>query len=63
MLVFIFLIQAFLNQHCGELVTVCEAYLASIILSETGTQNLNEELMVRNNASLTFTSYPNASTL
>ncbi|XP_074503106.1 condensin-2 complex subunit D3 [Sebastes fasciatus] len=38
--------QAFLNQHCGELVSVCEAYLAGIILSETGAQNLNEELMV-----------------
>lgn len=40
-------LQAFLNQHCGELVSVCEAYLAGIILSETGAQNLNEELMVR----------------
>uniref|UniRef100_A0AAQ6IKW9 Condensin-2 complex subunit D3 n=1 Tax=Anabas testudineus TaxID=64144 RepID=A0AAQ6IKW9_ANATE len=39
--------QAFMDQHCGELVTVCEAYLASIILSKTGTQNLNEELMVK----------------
>lgn len=40
-------VQGFLNQHCGELVSVCEAYLASIILSEKGTQNLNEKLMVR----------------
>ncbi|XP_036980701.1 condensin-2 complex subunit D3 [Acanthopagrus latus] len=39
--------QAFLNQHCGELVSVCEAYLASIILSEKGAENLNEELMVK----------------
>ncbi|XP_042290067.1 condensin-2 complex subunit D3 [Thunnus maccoyii] len=39
--------QAFLNQHCGELVSVCEAHLASILLSENGTQNLNEELMVK----------------
>ncbi|XP_040906250.1 condensin-2 complex subunit D3 isoform X2 [Toxotes jaculatrix] len=39
--------QAFLNQHCGELVSVCEAYLAAIILSENGSQNLNEELMVK----------------
>ncbi|KAK5908137.1 hypothetical protein CgunFtcFv8_016218 [Champsocephalus gunnari] len=39
--------QAFLNQHCGELVSVCEAHLAPIILSEKGTQNLNEELMVK----------------
>ncbi|XP_073337425.1 condensin-2 complex subunit D3 [Pagrus major] len=39
--------QAFLNQHCGELVSICEAYLASIILSEKGAENLNEELMVK----------------
>ncbi|XP_069578567.1 condensin-2 complex subunit D3 [Brachyistius frenatus] len=39
--------QAFLNQHCGELVSICEAYLADIILSENGTNNLNEELMVK----------------
>lgn len=36
-----------MNQHCGELVSVCEAYLAGVILRENGTQNLNEELMVR----------------
>lgn len=41
--------QAFLNQHCGELVLACESYLASIILTENGTQNLDEELMVRTN--------------
>uniref|UniRef100_A0A8C2WX32 Non-SMC condensin II complex, subunit D3 n=1 Tax=Cyclopterus lumpus TaxID=8103 RepID=A0A8C2WX32_CYCLU len=39
--------QAFLNQRCGELVSVCEAYLAGIILREKGAQNLNEELMVK----------------
>ncbi|XP_031160553.2 condensin-2 complex subunit D3 [Sander lucioperca] len=39
--------QAFLNHHCGELVSVCEAYLAGIILSENGAQNFNEELMVK----------------
>ncbi|XP_029922361.1 condensin-2 complex subunit D3 [Myripristis murdjan] len=39
--------QAFMNQHCGELVSVCEAYLSGIILSENGAQNLNEELMVK----------------
>ncbi|XP_074532674.1 condensin-2 complex subunit D3 isoform X2 [Halichoeres trimaculatus] len=39
--------QAFLNQHCGELVSVSEAYLASIILKGKGTQNLNEELMIK----------------
>ncbi|KAM6922519.1 condensin-2 complex subunit D3 [Lycodopsis pacificus] len=38
---------AFLNQHCGEVVSVCEAYLAGIILREKGAQNLNEELMVK----------------
>lgn len=36
-----------MNQHCGELVSLCEAYLAGIILCENGTQNLNEELTVR----------------
>lgn len=40
-------IQDFLNTHCGELVSVCEAYLANILLSANGTQNLNEDLMVR----------------
>uniref|UniRef100_A0A4W6DQ61 Non-SMC condensin II complex, subunit D3 n=1 Tax=Lates calcarifer TaxID=8187 RepID=A0A4W6DQ61_LATCA len=39
--------QAFLNQHCGELVSVCESYLAAIILSEEEAQNINEELMVK----------------
>uniref|UniRef100_A0A665T7H5 Non-SMC condensin II complex, subunit D3 n=1 Tax=Echeneis naucrates TaxID=173247 RepID=A0A665T7H5_ECHNA len=39
--------QAFLNQHCGELVSVCEAYLASIILNEKGAENLNEDLMIK----------------
>uniref|UniRef100_A0A8C2X0W0 Non-SMC condensin II complex, subunit D3 n=1 Tax=Cyclopterus lumpus TaxID=8103 RepID=A0A8C2X0W0_CYCLU len=35
------------TQRCGELVSVCEAYLAGIILREKGAQNLNEELMVK----------------
>uniref|UniRef100_A0A3P9Q8W3 Non-SMC condensin II complex, subunit D3 n=1 Tax=Poecilia reticulata TaxID=8081 RepID=A0A3P9Q8W3_POERE len=39
--------QAFLNQHCGELVSICETHLASVLLSENGAQNLNEDLMVR----------------
>ncbi|XP_054885394.1 condensin-2 complex subunit D3 isoform X2 [Poeciliopsis prolifica] len=39
--------QAFLNQHCGELVSICETYLAGIILSENGTKNLNEDLMIK----------------
>uniref|UniRef100_UPI003AAC27D5 condensin-2 complex subunit D3 n=1 Tax=Centroberyx gerrardi TaxID=166262 RepID=UPI003AAC27D5 len=39
--------QAFMNQHCGELVSVCETHLSGIILSENGAQNLNQELMVK----------------
>ncbi|XP_008288507.1 condensin-2 complex subunit D3 [Stegastes partitus] len=39
--------QAFLNQHFGNLVSVCEAHLTNIILKENGTQNLNEEMMVK----------------
>uniref|UniRef100_A0AAX7W6D2 Condensin complex subunit 1 C-terminal domain-containing protein n=1 Tax=Astatotilapia calliptera TaxID=8154 RepID=A0AAX7W6D2_ASTCA len=35
--------QAFLNQRCGELVSACESYLASIILTDNGAQNLDEE--------------------
>uniref|UniRef100_A0A8C8GSX4 Condensin-2 complex subunit D3 n=1 Tax=Oncorhynchus tshawytscha TaxID=74940 RepID=A0A8C8GSX4_ONCTS len=39
--------QTFLNQHCGELVSVCEAYLSGVILNENGAQNLNEDLVVK----------------
>nr|XP_043901974.1 condensin-2 complex subunit D3 isoform X2 [Solea senegalensis] len=39
--------QAFLNQHGGELVSVCEAHLAAILLNEKGAENLNEELMIK----------------
>ncbi|XP_057704666.1 condensin-2 complex subunit D3 isoform X2 [Corythoichthys intestinalis] len=39
--------QAFLNHHCGELISICETYLAGVILNENGTQNINEELMVK----------------
>ncbi|XP_055083053.1 condensin-2 complex subunit D3 [Periophthalmus magnuspinnatus] len=39
--------QTFLNLHCGELVTLCESYLASIILKKDGAQNLDEDLMVK----------------
>lgn len=46
-MLFPWFIQDFLNTHCGELVCVCEAYLTNILLSENGTQNLNEDLMVR----------------
>lgn len=49
---FCLFVQDFMNTHCGELVSVCEAYLANILLSENGTQNLNEDLMVR-----TFSSF------
>lgn len=47
-----------MNQHCGELVSICEAYLAGIILSEKGAQNLNEELMVRINPLAGFSFLP-----
>lgn len=53
---FVFL-QAFLNKHCGELVSVCEAHLSSIILSENGTKDLNEELMVRARLSVVIAFY------
>ncbi|KAK6317290.1 hypothetical protein J4Q44_G00126900 [Coregonus suidteri] len=39
--------QTFLNQHCGELVSVCEAYLSGVILNEKGAQNFNEDLVVK----------------
>ncbi|XP_061546170.1 condensin-2 complex subunit D3 [Phycodurus eques] len=39
--------QSFLNHHCGELVSLCEAYLAGIILNENGTHNINEEVIVK----------------
>lgn len=39
--------QAFMNQYCGELVSLCESYLAPIILNENGTQNLDEDIMVK----------------
>uniref|UniRef100_A0A3Q2X804 Non-SMC condensin II complex, subunit D3 n=1 Tax=Hippocampus comes TaxID=109280 RepID=A0A3Q2X804_HIPCM len=39
--------QAFMNLHCGELVSISEDYLSGIILNENGTQNMNEELMVK----------------
>ncbi|KAM9809913.1 condensin-2 complex subunit D3 isoform X2 [Syngnathus typhle] len=39
--------QAFLNRHCGELVSICESYLAAIILTKNGIHNVDEELMVK----------------
>lgn len=38
--------QAFLSEHCGELVAASEAHLAGIILTRNGTDGLDEELMV-----------------
>ncbi|XP_062309171.1 condensin-2 complex subunit D3 isoform X2 [Osmerus eperlanus] len=37
----------YLNQHCGELVSLCETYLSTVILNEKGAQNLNEDLVVK----------------
>ncbi|KAI7810837.1 condensin-2 complex subunit D3 isoform X1 [Triplophysa rosa] len=37
----------FLDCFCGEMVSVCEAYLSSIILNEKGTENINEDLLVK----------------
>ncbi|XP_051936974.1 condensin-2 complex subunit D3 [Hippocampus zosterae] len=39
--------QAFMNLHCGELLSISEDYLSGIILNENGTHNINEELMVK----------------
>ncbi|XP_022537482.2 condensin-2 complex subunit D3 [Astyanax mexicanus] len=39
--------MAFLNQYCGELVSLCEEYLSGILLNERGAENLNEELLVK----------------
>lgn len=41
------LLKSFLNQFCGELVSVCEEYLSTILLNERGAENLNEDLLVR----------------
>ncbi|XP_010892297.2 condensin-2 complex subunit D3 isoform X3 [Esox lucius] len=39
--------QKFLNEHCGELVSLCEVYLSGVILNENGAENLNEDLVVK----------------
>ncbi|KAM9449550.1 condensin-2 complex subunit D3 [Clarias gariepinus] len=39
--------MSFLNQFCGELVCVCEAYLSTVLLNERGAENLNEDLLVK----------------
>lgn len=42
-------LKNFLNQFCGELVSVCEEYLSTVLLNERGAENLNEDLLVRQN--------------
>ncbi|XP_053474967.1 condensin-2 complex subunit D3 [Ictalurus furcatus] len=39
--------MSFLNQFCGELVSVCEEYLSTVLLNEGGAENLNEDLLVK----------------
>ncbi|XP_075772514.1 condensin-2 complex subunit D3-L [Pelodiscus sinensis] len=39
--------QELLNQVCGDLVTVCERYISSIVLKEDGAEQLQEDLLVR----------------
>lgn len=37
----------FMDRFCGELVAVCEKYLSSVLLQEKGTENINEDLLVK----------------
>ncbi|XP_018610948.1 condensin-2 complex subunit D3 [Scleropages formosus] len=39
--------QRSLNKYCGELVSISESFLSSVILSEDGQQNFNEDLVVK----------------
>ncbi|XP_074833050.1 condensin-2 complex subunit D3 [Carettochelys insculpta] len=39
--------QELLNQVCGDLVTVCECYISSIVLKKDGAEQLQEDLLVR----------------
>uniref|UniRef100_A0A8C4Y8P8 Condensin-2 complex subunit D3 n=1 Tax=Gopherus evgoodei TaxID=1825980 RepID=A0A8C4Y8P8_9SAUR len=39
--------QKLLNQVCGDLVSVCESYISSIVLKEDGAEQLQEDLLVR----------------
>ncbi|KAF4071642.1 hypothetical protein AMELA_G00275640 [Ameiurus melas] len=39
--------MSFLNQFCGELVSVCEENLSTVLLNERGAENLNEDLLVK----------------
>uniref|UniRef100_A0AAY4AAL4 Condensin complex subunit 1 C-terminal domain-containing protein n=1 Tax=Denticeps clupeoides TaxID=299321 RepID=A0AAY4AAL4_9TELE len=41
------IIKENLNKHCGELVSICESYLSSVILNERGAENLNEDMVVK----------------
>ncbi|XP_028666256.1 condensin-2 complex subunit D3 [Erpetoichthys calabaricus] len=38
--------QTFLNDHCGEIISVCSSYLSSIILCEDGVEHIDEDLVV-----------------
>ncbi|KAF6727077.1 Condensin-2 complex subunit D3 [Oryzias melastigma] len=48
--------QAFLDEHCGELLSICEAYLSAVILNENGAQDFDEELMIKHLHTLGVTS-------
>ncbi|NXT24846.1 CNDD3 protein, partial [Syrrhaptes paradoxus] len=39
--------QELLNQVCGDLVSTCESYISHIVLKEDGTEQLQEDLLVR----------------
>ncbi|KAL4608684.1 condensin-2 complex subunit D3 [Arapaima gigas] len=39
--------QRSLNKYCGELVSLCESYLSSVMLSKDGQLSFNEDLMVK----------------
>ncbi|KAM7137906.1 condensin-2 complex subunit D3 isoform 1-T1 [Macrochelys suwanniensis] len=39
--------QKLLNQVCGDLVSVCECYISSIVLKEDGAEQLQEDLLVK----------------
>ncbi|MCJ8749257.1 hypothetical protein PDJAM_G00174220 [Pangasius djambal] len=48
--------MSFLKQFCGELVSVCEEYLSTVLLNERGAENLNEDLLVKHLYTLGVTS-------
>ncbi|XP_048369194.1 condensin-2 complex subunit D3 [Sphaerodactylus townsendi] len=39
--------QVLLNEICGSLVSACDSYISSVVLKEGGTQQLQEDLLVR----------------